>query len=199
MAVPSKNFTIIADSAIDVDSPITEDLMEDFRDNDIYLEEWLGKDYTAAQNHDHDGVNSKLVDIVSTINVYSEQLTSTINAADWSLDTGSLGFTPIAMTINWALDRGSDIYCGWGMGAGTSSQNGMSLRGSATTLENIAIDSDDIIGFRTNSGGDIVLTSFTESAKITAWSESGVTIETQTGAWDTTPYTIYANLQIWGA
>jgi hypothetical protein len=198
MAVPSKNFTIIADSAIDVDSPITEDLMEDFRDNDIYLKEWLGKDYTAAQNHDHDGVNSKLVDIVSTINVYSEQLTSTVNAADWSLDTGSLGFTPIAMTINWALDVGSIIYCGWGMGSATDKQNGMSIRASGT-FDNMAIDSDDIIGFRTNSGGDIVLTSFTESAKITAWSESGVTIATQTGAWDAVAYTIYANLQIWGA
>ena len=61
MTVPSKNFTIIADSAIDADSPITADLEEDFRDNDIHLEEWLGKDYVAAQNHDHDGVNSKSV------------------------------------------------------------------------------------------------------------------------------------------
>lgn len=61
MAAPSKNFTTIADSSIDADSPLTEDLMTDLRDNDIHLEEWLGKDYTAAANHDHDGVNSAAV------------------------------------------------------------------------------------------------------------------------------------------
>jgi hypothetical protein len=66
MAVPSKNFTEIQDTAIDADSPITEGLMTNFRDNDIYLEEWLGKDYTAAQNHDHDGVNSALVQALIT-------------------------------------------------------------------------------------------------------------------------------------
>lgn len=60
MAVPSKNFTVIPDTAIDADSPITADLMEDIRDNDIHLEEWLGKDYVANQNHDHDGVNSAI-------------------------------------------------------------------------------------------------------------------------------------------
>ena len=61
MAVPSKTFTIIADSAIDADSPLTADLMEDFRNNDIFLEEWLGHSYVAAQDHDHDGVNSALI------------------------------------------------------------------------------------------------------------------------------------------
>ena len=61
MAAPSKSFTVIADSSIDADSPLTEDLMTDLRDNDIHLEEWLGKDYTAATNHDHDGANSAAV------------------------------------------------------------------------------------------------------------------------------------------
>lgn len=61
MSAPSKSFTVIADSAIDADSPLTEDLMEDLRDNDVHLEEWLGKNYTAAVDHDHDGVNSKAV------------------------------------------------------------------------------------------------------------------------------------------
>lgn len=61
MPAPSKNFTVVADSAIDADSPLTADLMEDLRDNDIHLEEWLGKDYTAATNHDHDGTNSATV------------------------------------------------------------------------------------------------------------------------------------------
>jgi hypothetical protein len=58
MAAPTKPFTSIADTRIDADSPLTEDLMEDYRDNDIHLEEWLGGSYTAAIDHDHDGVNS---------------------------------------------------------------------------------------------------------------------------------------------
>lgn len=61
MPAPSKNFTVIADTAIDVDSPIDETLMTRLRDNDIHLQEWLGKNYTAAEDHDHDGVNSKLL------------------------------------------------------------------------------------------------------------------------------------------
>jgi len=199
MVAPSKNFTTIADSAIDADSPITADLMEDLRDNDIHLEQWLGRDYTAAINHDHDGINSASIDIASTITVYNEQLSADASAADWSLDTGSLGFTPIAMTINWAYDSGSVIYCGWGMGSGTSSQNGMSIRGSSGTFDNISIDSNDIMGFTTTGGGSIVNTSFSsESAKITAWSESGITIATQTGIWSGGAI-VYANLQIWGA
>ena len=61
MTVPTKNFTVVGDTVIDADSPVTAGLMEDLRDNDIHLEEWIGKDYTAAQNHDHNGVNSKTI------------------------------------------------------------------------------------------------------------------------------------------
>lgn len=59
MVAPSKNFTAIADSSIDSDSPLTTGLMISYRDNDIHLEEWLGDGFTAAKDHDHDGVNSK--------------------------------------------------------------------------------------------------------------------------------------------
>lgn len=58
MPVPTKTFTAIADSKIDVDSPLTTELMTWLRDNIEHLEEWLGKDYAAAQNHNHDGLNS---------------------------------------------------------------------------------------------------------------------------------------------
>lgn len=61
MPSPSKNFTTIPDSDIDPESPITTGLMTAYRDNDIHLEEWLGGSYTAAVDHDHDGVNSKLM------------------------------------------------------------------------------------------------------------------------------------------
>jgi len=61
MPVPSKNFTAIIDAQIDVDSPLTETLMTAFRDRDQHLEEWLGGSYTAAVDHNHDGVNSALL------------------------------------------------------------------------------------------------------------------------------------------
>lgn len=64
MVAPSKNFTVIPDSDIDPDSPITTGLMTELRDNDIHLEEWLGLSFTAAQDHDHDGVNSAAVALV---------------------------------------------------------------------------------------------------------------------------------------
>ncbi len=58
MVAPSKSFTVIADGALDSDSPLTTTLMVNFRDNDIHLEEWLGDSFVAAKDHDHDGVNS---------------------------------------------------------------------------------------------------------------------------------------------
>jgi len=61
MAAPSKNFTSIADAAIDPDSPITTGLLTQIRDSLVHLEEWLGHSFTAAQDHNHDGVNSALV------------------------------------------------------------------------------------------------------------------------------------------
>ncbi len=61
MAVPSKNFTNIPDGDIDADSPLTETLMTQIRDSLVHLEEWLGLDYSAAKNHDHDGTNSKKI------------------------------------------------------------------------------------------------------------------------------------------
>lgn len=59
MAAPSKDFTVIADSRVDTDSPVDTTLVTDMRDNDIHLEEAMGRDYVLAVNHDHDDVNSK--------------------------------------------------------------------------------------------------------------------------------------------
>lgn len=61
MTAPAKSFTVIADTAVDVDSPLDEALVTALRDNTLHLEEWLGKDYTAAQNHRHDGIDSFLL------------------------------------------------------------------------------------------------------------------------------------------
>ena len=61
MPAPTYNFTAIANGDIDPESPLTTTLMTAFRDRDEHLREWLGGSYTAAIDHDHDGVNSKLM------------------------------------------------------------------------------------------------------------------------------------------
>lgn len=65
MAAITKSWTSVADAAIDPDSPITTSLMTALRDNDIHLREWLGGSFTAGavQDHDHDGINSALIEI----------------------------------------------------------------------------------------------------------------------------------------
>lgn len=65
MTAITKSFTTIADAAIDPDSPITTSLMTALRDNAIHVREWLGASYTAGavQDHDHDGLNSALVEV----------------------------------------------------------------------------------------------------------------------------------------
>lgn len=62
MATPSQPFTIIPDADVDPDSPLTSSLLSALKNNDIHLEEWLGLSFVAAQDHDHDGVNSKRVE-----------------------------------------------------------------------------------------------------------------------------------------
>jgi len=59
-------WTAIADGQVDADSPINQLLMQSIKDNLYHLELWLGKDYTAANNHDHDDSNSKAVVKVGT-------------------------------------------------------------------------------------------------------------------------------------
>lgn len=61
MVAPTKNFSNILDSQVDVDSPLDQTLMTQIRDNLVNLKEWLGIGYVAAQNHNHDGVNSAAV------------------------------------------------------------------------------------------------------------------------------------------
>ena len=60
MTAPTKAFTVVADSSVDPASPVDTVLMTALRDNDIHLREWLGFSYeaAAAQDHNHDGVNS---------------------------------------------------------------------------------------------------------------------------------------------
>ena len=65
MTAISKSYVVIADGAVDPDSPVDTTLMTGIRDNLVFLREWLGESFFAGavQNHNHDGVNSALVEI----------------------------------------------------------------------------------------------------------------------------------------
>lgn len=58
MTAPSKNWSDIADTQIDADSPLDTTLMTALRDDLVHIKEWLGNSYTATQDHSHDGANS---------------------------------------------------------------------------------------------------------------------------------------------
>ncbi len=199
MAAPSKNFTVIADSAIDADSPITADLMEDLRDNDIHLEEWLGKNYTAAVDHDHDGTNSALINLASTLSVYEEHKTFDPTGASWIVSTGSIGFTPALLHIRWGYSptgtTTDPAYHGWGWawGANSADQCGVSMLAHYDSTPNgwitsgFAYDTGNIMGFHSGAGYTSFynwLTSFaTEYAQVTAFVSAGITITTGSGSW----------------
>jgi hypothetical protein len=61
MPAPTKNYVAPPDSDVDPDSPLTTTLMTQLRDNDVNAHEWIGGSYTPAIDHDHDGLNSKLL------------------------------------------------------------------------------------------------------------------------------------------
>ncbi|MFN7725143.1 MAG: hypothetical protein ACK5QH_08750 [Rubrivivax sp.] len=65
MPAISKAWVAIADTAVDPDSPLDTALLTGMRDNLVHLREWLGAAYTAGAvtDHNHDGVNSALVQI----------------------------------------------------------------------------------------------------------------------------------------
>lgn len=71
MPAPSVSWTVIPDSDIDPESPITTGLMTAIRDNAQHLKEWLGNSYTAAVDHNHDGVNSTLLPASIFGNLYA--------------------------------------------------------------------------------------------------------------------------------
>lgn len=88
MVAPTKSWKLIADTDVDADSPVNETLMTNIRDDLYHLEEWLGKDYTAAQNHDHDGTNSKAVASVGAGAVNQGALKTTTGEVSVTESTG---------------------------------------------------------------------------------------------------------------
>ncbi len=137
MAAPSKAWVTIADSQVDADSPGDTTLVTGFRDDLVHLREWLGMSYTAAQNHDHDGVNSKLTASAAAGSIGQGQLKTTTGAVSTSdaghtnltLPGGEYGFYPnIKMSVtdmqSWSamIVAKSSTFSGW-----TSYINNISL------------------------------------------------------------------------
>lgn len=65
MTAPSKDYTDIADTQVDADSPLDTVLMTSIRDNLVHLKEVLYDTYTPAKAHTHDGTNSALITSVA--------------------------------------------------------------------------------------------------------------------------------------
>ena len=53
------SWNTITTGQTDADSPGDETLFDAFRENLIHNNEWIGKNYTPEEDHNHDGTNSK--------------------------------------------------------------------------------------------------------------------------------------------
>lgn len=126
MPAPAKSFTVIADTAVDVDSPLDEALVTALRDNTFHLEEWLGKNYTAAVDHDHDGVNSKQIPSIK----HGEWLQTITGSAVSSIDTTAIftsAYQRYIIDVTDITGSGAFImYMRVGTGSGPTFQTGAS-------------------------------------------------------------------------
>lgn len=85
----SYSFTTIADSSLVVGKPITQSIMQGLMHNLVHLKEALYGSYTAAAEHDHDGVNS------APINLAGQNLFLQDNG------TGANGNVTVASNATW--------------------------------------------------------------------------------------------------
>lgn len=94
MPVPSKNWSDIVDSQIDAESPIDTTIMTQIRDDLVFLKEWLGSSYTAAVDHNHDGINSANVVLadstvtVSKLRLVQGSYSTTLSQTNYYISTG---------------------------------------------------------------------------------------------------------------
>lgn len=110
MAAPSKAWSAIADSQIDADSPLDTTLVTSIRDSLIHLEEWLGMSYTAAQDHDHDGVNSKYTTpSINVVRTWDDFLDP--NVSEWT-KTGTVGVVTPGKNGLCSILGGASAYSG---------------------------------------------------------------------------------------
>lgn len=132
MPAISKAWVVIADTAVDADSPIDQALMTGMRDDLVHLREWLGASYFAgaAQDHNHDGVNSALVggsgDSLLKNGGFEDGLTSwtataytggtvAINTANDLEGTQALGFTSASVANGGGDALSAEVKVGGNM------------------------------------------------------------------------------------
>lgn len=132
MPAPSKAWVTINDAAVDADSPIDQALMTAMRDDLVHLREWLGASYAAnaAQDHNHDGVNSALVsgsgDSLLKNGGFEDGLTSwtttaytggtvAINTANDLEGTQALGFTSASVANGGGDALSAEVKVGGNM------------------------------------------------------------------------------------
>ena len=129
MTVPTKTWNTISDGQVDADSPLDETLLTAIRDNLVHLEEWLGDGYTAAKDHDHDGVNSKSVVLEAGVVTQTKIAASAVGQGELKTATGS-GSVEVASLSNntLALTGGT-----WSMWTGSGGGNGSILWGGGNT------------------------------------------------------------------
>lgn len=147
MAAPSKTYTLIADGSIDADSPLDVTLMAQIRDNLIHLEEWLGHSYTAAQDHDHDGVNSK-TPVLADLSVTTAKIAATaVTGAKVSKTIVTQGSQAILTGATWT----PAAVVGNFINAGTAGTTFLELQiSSVWRISNYAFDGGFLVTDGTN-------------------------------------------------
>lgn len=81
MAAPSVPFTTLAAREMVAGGPFPSSALTSLYNNTVHLEEWMGKDYTAAQDHDHNTLNSAPVALPGNWNLITDPFPQTSGMA----------------------------------------------------------------------------------------------------------------------
>lgn len=138
MAAPTRDWSDIADSRVDAESPLDTTLMTQIRDNLEHLMEWLGAGYTPARDHDHDGVNSKSVVLADGAVVTAKLADSNVTLAklklaqaSWTGSIGSSSSVYVALSPYAHIPEAGDTnssFVEWDLGGGGSGASSGPLR-----------------------------------------------------------------------
>lgn len=180
MAPPSKNFTTLTYA---FGSLLTAAKMTQLMDNTTHLEEWLGLSFTAAQDHDHDDVNSKALTLPAA-SVGVREL-SRMREVTWQIRPGSILFrgshtidlNPAGGgTVTGATDA-DDSWVSFGSPSGTShiefeSQSQTQGRHNPILQMRIKTDSDITerrMFFGLKENGSVISTDSTPDVELAAF------------------------------
>lgn len=86
------SWTDIPTGDFDPDSPITSALMTSIVQNIEHNYQWLGSGFTPAEAHNHDGVNSKALDIPSCNFLVTPSADRDWGPDTWWIRSGGIGF-----------------------------------------------------------------------------------------------------------